>query len=69
MAQTAADIRDANRKNLTSLVMTKYLGGDLDDAITSSQASMDPEDVEIVMNKIELRMREKANKQHTLPPT
>jgi hypothetical protein len=55
----SAEIRDANRKYLTNLVMTKLLGGDIDDAITSQRASMEPEDVASVMNEIDKRKNEK----------
>ncbi|MCL1831834.1 MAG: hypothetical protein FWG45_02850 [Oscillospiraceae bacterium] len=48
MAQTAAEIRDSNRKVLSSMLTVRKLGGTLDDAIRQHQAAMEPEDVKMV---------------------
>jgi len=53
----SAEIRDNQKTNLTSLLMTEMLGGDLQDAITQARAPMNPEDVEAVMKEIEERRR------------
>jgi hypothetical protein len=57
----SAEIRDSNRKYLTSLMMTQILGGDLDDAITSQRASMEPEDVLIVTKEFEAHLKKKQS--------
>ena len=52
-----AEIRDSRKEHLASLLMTKMLGGDLNDAITQAEAVMEPEDIEIVVAKIEARRK------------
>jgi hypothetical protein len=53
MAQTSAEIRDTNRKVLSSLRTVRKLGGSLDDAILQHEAAMEPEDVKQVIEKLE----------------
>jgi hypothetical protein len=54
----SAEIRDTDKKNLTSLLMVEVLGGDLHDAIVQAKAPMNPEDVEAVEKEIsELRKK------------
>jgi hypothetical protein len=49
----SAEIRDNQKTNLTTLLMTELLGGDLQDAIVQARAPMNPEDIEAVTREIE----------------
>ncbi|MCL2754509.1 MAG: hypothetical protein FWD35_02175 [Oscillospiraceae bacterium] len=50
---SAAEIRDTNRKVLSSMKTVRKLGGTLDDAIRQQEAAMEPEDVKLVTDRIE----------------
>ena len=45
------EIKQTNRNSLTIMRQTQKLGGTLEDAILAQEASMEPEDVEMVMRK------------------
>ena len=45
------EIKNEARKSLTIMKQTEYFGGTLQDAIRAQEASMEPDDVELVMRK------------------
>jgi len=59
----SAEIRDNDKKNLTSLLMVELLGGDLQDAITQARAPMNPEDIAAVLQEIEARKKAREQSQ------
>jgi hypothetical protein len=56
----STEIRDNDKKNLTSLLMVEALGGNLQDAIAQARAPMPPEDVEAVVREIEARKKARS---------
>lgn len=58
----SAEIRDNDKKNLTSLLVVEALGGDLHDAIIQAKAPMNPEDVAAVEKEIDELRKKKAKK-------
>jgi hypothetical protein len=53
----SSEIRDTDKKNLTSLRMLQLLGGNLNDAIAQLEAGMNEEDVIAVNEKIKEHAR------------
>ena len=48
-----SEIRNNDKKNLSSLIAVKKLGGTIDDAIVQAKASMEKEDVAAVESEFE----------------
>ena len=56
----SAEITNNDKKNLSSLLMVKELGGDLDAAIFQARASMSKEDIADVLHEFEQWKKNRA---------